>query len=102
MYNILIKLKKKYNDEDFFLTGKTDKFIEPRNYQNTFKKILKKCKIKSYNFHILRHTFATNCVGIGMDIKSLSNILGHASVNITLNQYVHSSYKTQKKFLEKL
>ena len=53
-------------------------------------------------FHILRHTFATNCVEIGMDVKSLSTILGHATVNITLNQYVHSSFKTQRKFLDRL
>ncbi len=100
--NILNPLKKKYNDEDFLLTGSKYNFIEPRTYQNIFKEILRKCKIRPYNFHILRHTFATNCVGTGMDIKSLSTILGHSNVNITLNQYVHSSYKTQRKFLEKL
>ena len=41
--------------------------------------------------HTLRHTFATRCVELGFDIKSLSEILGHASVNITLNRYVHPS-----------
>ena len=102
LYNILNQIKKQYKGEDYFLTGSKDIFIEPRSYQNTFKTILKDNKIKHYNFHILRHTFATNCVEIGMDIKSLSTILGHANVNITLNQYVHSSFKTQKKYLEKL
>ena len=38
----------------------------------------------------------------GMDVKSLSEILGHANVNMTLNRYVHSSYTVKKKFLEKL
>ena len=102
LYNLLIQLKEKYKDDDFFLTGKNNKFIEPRNYRYTFKNILKRNKIKKYKFHILRHTFATNCIEIGMDIKSLSEILGHASVEITLNKYVHSSYKTKKKYLEKL
>lgn len=103
IYSILIKLKKLYKPEDFFLTGKPEKFIEPRNYQSTFKKILKESKIrKAYTFHILRHTFATNCIEVGMDIKSLSEVLGHANVEITLNKYVHSSYKRKKKFLEKL
>ena len=67
-----------------------------------FKRILKASKVKEYNFHILRHTFATNCIKVGMDIKSLSEILGHASVDVTLNRYVHSSYDMKKKFLEKL
>lgn len=67
-----------------------------------FKKILKASKVKEYNFHVLRHTFATNCIKVGMDIKSLSEILGHASVDVTLNRYVHSSYEMKKKFLEKL
>ena len=59
-------------------------------------------KVKEYNFHVLRHTFATNCIKVGMDIKSLSEVLGHASVDVTLNRYVHSSYEMKKKFLEKL
>ena len=67
-----------------------------------FKRILKASKVKEYNFHVLRHTFATNCIKVGMDIKSLSEILGHASVDVTLNRYVHSSYEMKKKFLEKL
>lgn len=104
IYNKLYDLKKfnNYNGDDYFLTGCKEKYIEPRNYQYEFKKCLNICKLPDYNFHILRHTFATNCIKIGMDIKSLSELLGHASVNITLNKYVHSSYKTQKKFLEKL
>lgn len=64
--------------------------------------MLKSLKIKPYKFHILRHTFATECVEVGMDIKSLSEILGHSDINITLNRYVHSSYKMKKKYLEKL
>ena len=67
-----------------------------------FKRILKESKVKEYNFHVLRHTFATNCIKVGMDIKSLSEILGHASVDVTLNRYVHSSYVMKKKYLEKL
>ena len=84
------------------MTGSKVQYIEPRNYQNIFKRILKDSKIKEYQFHVLRHTFATNCIKVGMDIKSLSEILGHASVDVTLNRYVHSSYEMKKKFLEKL
>ena len=102
MYDILKSMKKKYKDEDYFLSGKSNKIVEPRNYQYTFKSILKKCKLKPYKFHILRHTFATNCIEVGMDAKSLSEILGHSDVNITLGIYVHSSDKIKKKYLEKI
>lgn len=62
---------------------------EPRVLQYHFKKILKELEIEDANFHILRHTFATSCIELGFDVKSLSEILGHASVSITMNKYVH-------------
>lgn len=104
LYKILKDSKKcyEYDQKAFFLTGKIDRYVEPRSYQYTFKQILKECRIQDYKFHCLRHTFATNCIQIGMDTKSLSEILGHTSVNITLNRYVHSSYDIKKKYLEKL
>ena len=70
--------------------------------ENRFKAVLKKCGIKETNFHALRHTFATRCVEIGFDVKTLSEILGHASVNMTLNRYVHPSMKTKRENMEKL
>ena len=102
LYEVLKPLKKEYKNEDFFLTGSSEKYIEPRNYQYMFKFILSESKVKPYKFHILRHTFATYCIEVGMDAKSLSEILGHSNVNITLSRYVHSSDKIKKKFLEKL
>ena len=44
------------------------------------------------NTHCLRHTFATRCVENNSDIKALSEILGHSSVKITLEKYVHPSF----------
>lgn len=102
LYEILEPVKSKYQDEDFFLTGSENTFIEPRRLQYIFKELLKNSRVKMYKFHILRHTFATECIEVGMDVKSLSEILGHSSVDITLNRYVHSSYKTKKKYLERL
>lgn len=102
LYKILQPIQKHYKKEDFFLTGSQTKFLEPRSYQYIYKCILKESNVKPYKFHILRHTFATNCIEVGMDPKSLSEILGHSNVNITLNRYVHSSYKIKKKYLEKL
>ena len=102
LYNILKQMKRKCTKNDFVLTVLSDHYVEPRNYQYNFREILKKSKIKRYKFHTLRHTFATNCIEAGMDIKSLSEILGHADVSITLNIYVHSSDKTKRKYLEKI
>lgn len=85
----------------YILTG-SDKYLDPRSYQYYFKKILKLLNINDYKFHSLRHTFASNCVQCQVDIKSLSEILGHSSVNITLDIYVHSSFKIKEFQLNKL
>ena len=78
------------------MTG-TKSYIEPRTLQYRFKRITEKCNIYDVKFHSLRHTFATRCVELGFDIKSLSEILGHANVNITLNRYVHPSMEQKQK-----
>jgi len=75
----------------FLLTGKSSRFVEPRTMQNRFKRITEACGIEDANFHATRHTFATRCIELGFDVKSLSEILGHASVAITMNRYVHPS-----------
>ena len=59
-------------------------------------------KDKTKIFHSLRHTFATRCIELGFDVKSLSEILGHASVNITMNRYVHPSMELKKKNMQLL
>ena len=104
LHNILyaLKINNNFQENQYFLTGSSEKFIEPRNYQYTFKKILEKIDLPIYNFHILRHTFATDCININMDVKSLSKILGHSNVNITLNKYVHPSFESTKLYLEKI
>ncbi len=86
----------------YFLTGSDKRWIEPRTMQYHFKSLLKRCKIEDANYHALRHTFATRCVELGFDVKSLSEILGHASVNITMNRYVHPSMNLKRKNMERL
>ena len=98
--NILSAYQKE--PESYFLTGHKETFIEPRTIQYRFKKILQKCGIADANFHALRHTFATRCVEAGFDIKSLSEILGHSGVNITLNRYVHPSMELKRTNMNKL
>ena len=86
----------------FVLTGSPEKYIEPRTMQNHFKRIIRESGIPNVNYHALRHTFATRCVEVGFEIKTLSEILGHATVNITLNRYVHSSFELKRQNMNKL
>lgn len=90
------------NPEAFVLTGSTERYIEPRSLQNKLKKYTKECGLNGVHFHVLRHTFATRCVEVGFEIKSLSEILGHASPQITLERYVHSSLELKRQNMEKL
>ncbi len=91
-----------YTPKAFLLSGDSVRFIEPRTLENRFKSCARMCGIENVNFHMLRHTFATRCVEVGFETKSLSEILGHSSVNITLNRYVHSSMELKRTNMEKL
>lgn len=79
-----------------------EKPLEPRTMQYRFKKLLKEAGIDDRTFHTLRHTFATNCVENGMDVKALSELLGHSDVKITLNRYVHPTMDSKRKQLGEL
>lgn len=86
----------------YVLSGECKKIIEPRTMQDRFKAYLAEGKIEEANFHSLRHTFATRCIEAGFDVKTLSVILGHSSVKITLDKYVHSSMQLKRSNMEKL
>lgn len=86
----------------YLLTNDDVRCLEPRIMENRFKKALKKSGVEDANFHALRHTFATRCVEVGFDVKSLSEILGHSSVNITMNRYVHPSMELKKENMRRL
>lgn len=92
----------RFSDDSFFLTGDTTKFIEPRTYQYRFKRYLQQAGLPEMKFHVLRHTFATRCISLGFDPKTLSGILGHADVNTTLKRYVHSSLEMKRVQMERL
>ena len=96
----LIK-SKNFNENNFVLTN-SSRFIEPRSYYNCYKRILKKLKIAGFNFHSLRHTFATRCIELGFDPKTLMEILGHSDIKITLAFYVHPTNNLKVKSMEKL
>lgn len=85
-----------HNSGDYILSN-SKKYIEPRTYRRYFYEFLKKNNIEKLNFHCLRHTFATACIEKGANIKCVSEILGHSTVNTTLNMYVHPSIEDKRR-----
>ena len=96
---ILLLIKK---DDDIFVFNNKTIPRDSRTFESYFERLLKKCRIDNINFHALRHTFATRSLEAGMDIKTLSEILGHSSYRITLDIYVHSSFNLKKDSLNVL
>ncbi len=85
----------------YLLTG-TTRYIEPSDYYAKYERWIRKLGMPHYSFHALRHTFATRCMESGFDAKSLSEILGHADVHITLDRYVHPSMTLKRQQMERL
>ncbi len=92
-------VKYKGGDEEFLVKGKKKDYAEPRTMEYRLSRILEKCSIKQFHFHMLRHTFATRCITMGFDVKSLSELLGHSNIQTTLNLYVHSSKQHKKQLM---
>ena len=84
----LKELKKKNNSK--WVVGDGDKVIPIRSYQASFSILLRDLDIPHRGFHSLRHTFATRSIECGMDVKTLSEILGHKNPTVTLKRYAHS------------
>lgn len=87
----------------YVLSGSED-LIEPRNYRTYYKRLLleKVGLRRCLKFHGMRHTFATNLIVGGSDVKSVSSLLGHSTVNTTLNLYTHSSIEDRRKCIESI
>lgn len=101
--SFLLDLLKQFrcSRETYLITGRKT-YMEPRIYLEKYKLILARAGLDEFSFHTLRHTFATRCVESGFDIKSLSEIPGHANVNTTLQNYVHPSPELKKEQMERL
>lgn len=101
LLDILFKTKQTKNLIDDYVLTSNMHYIEPSNYYVKYQHWLQECGIPSRSFHALRHTFATRAVESGMDIKSLSEILGHSDVKITLSRYVHPSLEMKHNNMNK-
>lgn len=98
----LLPMINQFRGNGYVLSNDKLKYTEPRLMQIKFGKMIDECKIKKANFHALRHTFATRCIEAGVDVKTLSELLGHSDVKTTLNRYVHSSFELKQKSMEQL
>lgn len=97
---ILIQTKKTSTSN--YVVSTHSNFLSTRTFDYRYKKALRESGVTPVNFHTFRHTFATRCIEVGMDIKSLSQILGHSNVSTTLNTYVHPSMDAIRGHMEKL
>jgi integrase len=83
------------------LTG-TAAPLEPRTMQNRYRALLKRAGVPYRNFHALRHTYATRCIEQNVDVKSVSEMLGHSDVRITLQTYVHVSLRHKQQAVQSI
>ena len=94
--------KTKKHNSSRYVVGDGDKIISVRSYQRTYELILKKHGLPHRGFHALRHTFATRAIECGMDVKTLSELLGHKNPTVTLNRYAHSLMEHKKDMMNRL
>lgn len=86
----------------FVLEQENGRFVEPRLLQKKALEIFEKSNVSIRKFHALRHTFATRLIDSGTDPKTVSELLGHSTVQITLNKYVHPSFDMKKNAINKV
>lgn len=97
-----LKKIKRRTKGDYVVMGRTEQGAEVRTYQRTFEQLLRKLAIPHCGIHTLRHTFATRALEIGMDVKTLAEILGHSDPTVTLKRYAHSMLEYKTEIMNKL
>jgi len=102
LVSILIDLLNTIENEEFYIFTSSLKPKDPRTFEKHFDSILKKCNLRKLNFHSLRHTFATRSCEAGINIKVLSEILGHSSYHVTQEIYIHISSEFKRNSIESL
>lgn len=98
----MLKPLKKVVDDDYYILTNDERPIEPRTYRNYYKRLMEKLDIPKLKYHGLRHSFATRCIEVGCDYKTVSVLLGHSNISTTLNLYVHPNMEQKKRCIDKV
>ena len=98
----MLKPLKKVVNEDYFILTNDERPTEPRTYHNYYKRLMEKLDIPKLKYHGLRHSFATRCIEVGCDYKTVSVLLGHSNISTTLNLYVHPNMEQKKRCIDKV
>lgn len=98
----LLKPIKKIVVDDCYVLSNDIVPLEPRTYRCYYKKLIKSLNLPDLKFHGLRHSFATRCIESNCDYKTVSALLGHASISTTLNLYVHPDFYQKKRCINKM
>ena len=96
------RLGKGYSDNGYVFANEFGGAIEPSYLRDVYERILKNANAPHYTFHTIRHTFATRAIENDMPVKVVSEILGHSSVQLTMDLYCHPSISAKRNVLEKM
>lgn len=102
-YNALLNLQKLTGEKTWVLTTRNNTQVKPRQLDQMFRRIAVASELpeeKIYGVHALRHTFATLLLTNGVEIKTVSELLGHSDVTITYNTYIHIIKEQKAKALD--
>ena len=98
----LLKPLRKVMQPDYYVVSNAPRPLEPRHLRDYFYRLQKKLNLPPVRFHALRHSFATRCIESKCDYKTVSVILGHASISTTLDLYVHPGFDQKKRCIDRL
>lgn len=87
------------NDEDYVFKTRTGTHLTPHNISKAVNQVFKRAKIDASGMHILRHSFASYLFAKGLEVKYISKILGHSSIQITYDTYVHTDFEQLKQIV---
>ena len=96
------RLGRAYSDNGYVFANEFGGLIEPNYLRKVYMRILEDAKVPFHHFHTIRHTFATRAIENDMPVKVVSEILGHSSVQLTMDLYCHPSVSAKRNVLEKM
>jgi len=98
----IAKWGKAYNDLNMVFAREDGWYVDPSTFRDNYLKILKKAGLEPQRFHTLRHTFATRALEAGVEAKIVSKILGHSTIQMTLDTYTHVLPQLQSEAMDKI